>query len=164
MHAHKQSGSTLITSMMFLLLISLLGLATANSSVTHTLIGQNITTSFTYMNDLQNTLSLATRKVSQVPLSSLDVIDKTSGDDLFTPNRDIWPSKKVFYGIKKSDKFIIEYLGCYPPAKDKSNACKNPKNTLAVHFYRLTAKTILNKKQNAFLQKTLALPHKPTSS
>ena len=164
MHVHKQSGSTLITSMMFLLVISLLGLATANSSVTHKLISQNIMMSFTYMNDLQNTLSIATRKISQLPLSSLDIIDKTADDDLFTPNNDTWPSKKAFNGIRKSDEFIIEYLGCYPPDKDESNACKNLKNTLAVHFYRLTAKAMLNDKQHAFLQKTLALPHGPTSS
>ena len=125
---HKQIGSTLITSLMFVLLISSLCLATSNSSAINSLLNQNITYSTQAYNNLQNTLDFAASTLAKNKHSE-KVLDLSKTGKLYNSYKgESWPAENSFPGINASSEYIIEYLGCYPDTSIKIEACEEPNN------------------------------------
>ena len=126
----KQNGASLISSLMFLIIISLVGLATANSSVLSALITHNAALNIAVKNDLKNTLIYAVKKIKNEQLKNGSYLDKTK-----QPTPPFIPHK----GINQRSEFVIEYLGCFTKNDDTSKPCGEDESN-PTHIYHVTAK------------------------
>ncbi len=158
-----QRGSTLITSLMLLTLISILGLASATMSTLYTRVTHNTLITSQLSSQLVNTLNLAVSNVKNSTLNITSYINSSESGVLYqAANNQAWPSSHSLAGINEASHYIVEYLGCVPHFGVNSDACHQTSNTLPIHLYRITAKARLDT-LTAYQQRMLKLAHSPTT-
>ncbi len=158
-----QRGSTLITSLMLLTLISILGLSSAAMSALNTRVTHNALITSQLSNQLISTLNLAASNIKNSTLNTTSYIDSSEFGALYqASNNQTWPSFYSLAGINEASHYIVEYLGCVPHFNVNSDACHQTSNALPIHLYRITAKTSLDT-LTVYQQKMLKLAHSPTT-
>ena len=157
-----QQGSTLVTSLMLLTLISLLGLATANTSQLNTRITHNALISSHINNELTNTISIASSKISSKPLTKKQYLDSSNTGLMFNPyNKDVWPESYALAGARETSEYIIEYLGCKFYLNTTLQNCEQNNNASPIHIYKITARVNIDNTIK-YQQKILQLAYAPT--
>ncbi len=135
----NQNGFVLFTALAFLLLLTLIGLSTADTAHLKLLITTNTHSDMNTMSRAEQTLRDAERLIVESSLMGINYYDQSSESRLINPYHHNWAENAHTTGTG-GNRFIVEYLGCFTAQQQSVSRCANETTPPQVHSYRITAR------------------------